>query len=61
MDHLLSHLVFHVYYDYFIKFRGFKFRRWQVDCENSEIYVPRKFVCIWYIYVGKFDGSELLL
>ena len=48
MDLLLSHLVLQVYYNCFIKFRGFKFRGWQINRENSEIYVPRKFVRIRY-------------
>ena len=49
VDLLLSHLVLQVYYNCFIKFRGFKFRGWQINRENSKIYFPRIFVCIRYI------------
>ena len=42
MDHLLSHLVLQVYYNCFIKFRGFKFRGQQVNHENSKNLRPSK-------------------
>ena len=44
---LLLYLVLQVYYNYFIKVWGFKFRGLLITHENSEINVPRKFVQVW--------------